>query len=76
MLYRRWLTDGDTVFELASSSAIEEALARGTARIDSHVLLCSYDHLSPLVSPVRSSARGSRRGIHPPHSVNPLRYRR
>ena len=58
MLYQRWLTDGDAVFEMASSSAIEQALARGTARIESHVLLCSYDHLSPLVSLVRSLPKG------------------
>ena len=58
MLYGRWLTDGDTVFELIFSRAIADALARGTARIESHVLLCSYDHLSPLVSLVRSTAKG------------------
>ena len=58
MLYHRWLTDGDAVFESASSSAIEEALARRTARIESHVLLCSYDHLSPLATLVRSSPKG------------------
>jgi hypothetical protein len=58
MLFRRWLTDGDAVFELASSSAIEQALARGTGRIESQVLLCSYDHLAPLVSFVRSSPKG------------------
>jgi len=47
MLYHRWLTDGDAVFELISSPAIADALARGTARIESQVLLASYDHLSP-----------------------------
>jgi hypothetical protein len=47
MLYRRWLTDGDTVFELVSSTALADALRRGTARIESQVLLVSYDHLSP-----------------------------
>ena len=62
MLYRRWLTDGDAAFELVSSSAIADALARGTGRIESHVLLRSYDHLSPLVSLVRSSAKGVEEG--------------
>jgi hypothetical protein len=33
-LYRRWLTDGDAVFELISSRLIADALDRGTARID------------------------------------------
>jgi hypothetical protein len=62
MLYRRWLTDGDKVYELISSQAIADALARGTARIESHVLLCSYDHLSPLASLVRSSPQGVEEG--------------
>jgi hypothetical protein len=62
MLYRRWLTDGDTVFDLVSSPAIADALARGTARIESHVLLLSYEHLSPLVSLVRSSPKGVEEG--------------
>ena len=62
MLYRRWLTDGDAVFELIASRAIADALARGTARIESHVLLCSYDHLSPLASLVRSSPKGVEEG--------------
>jgi hypothetical protein len=62
MLYRRWLTDGDTVFELISSRAIADALARGTAHIESHVLLCSYDHLSPLASLVRSLPKGVEEG--------------
>ena len=65
MLYRRWSTDGDTVFELVSSPAIADALTRGTARIESHVLLRSYDHLSPLVSLVRSSDKGVEEGDTP-----------
>ena len=64
-LYRRWLSDGDTVFELISSTAIADALARGTARIESHVLLCSYDHLSPVASLVRASAKGVEEGETP-----------
>jgi hypothetical protein len=63
MLYPRWLTDGDTAFELVSSSSIADALARGSGRIESHVLLRSYGHLSPLlVSLVRSSAKGVEEG--------------
>jgi hypothetical protein len=41
---------------------MENALARGTARIESHVLLLSYDHLSPLASLVRSSPKGVEEG--------------
>ena len=73
MLYRRWLTDGDTVFELVTSVAISEALARGTGRIESHVLLSSYDHLSPLVSFVRSSAKGVEEGDPPSARPQPPR---
>jgi hypothetical protein len=62
MLYRRWLTDGDTVFELLASQAIADALNRGTARIESDVLLCSYEHLSPLATLVRSSPKGVEEG--------------
>ena len=62
MLYRRWQTDGDTAFDLISSTAIGDALTRGTAPIESHVLLCSYDHLSPLASLVRSSPQGVEKG--------------
>jgi hypothetical protein len=61
-LYHRWLTDGDTVFEGVSSTAITEALARGTARVETQVLLPSYAHLSPLVSLVRSLPKGVEEG--------------
>jgi len=57
-LYRRWLTDGDSAFEQVSSTAVAEALARGTARLESHVLPLSYRHLSPLVSFGRSARKG------------------
>ena len=57
-LYRRWLTDGDSVFETASSPVIAEALERGTGRIESHVMVLSYKHLSPLASLFRSSRKG------------------
>jgi hypothetical protein len=57
-LYRRWLSDGDTVFEALESPAIAEALERGTGRIESQVLMLSYRHLAPLVSLFRSSRKG------------------
>lgn len=71
MLYRRWLTEGDDVFDLVSSTALADALARGTARIESHVLLLSYDHLSPLVSLVRSSPKGVEEGATAPTPPQP-----
>ncbi len=76
-LYRRWLTDGDTVFEALASSAIAEALERRTGRIESHVLLLSYRHLAPLVSLFRSCRKGVEGGeissapSQPPRSTSP-----
>jgi hypothetical protein len=61
LLYRRWLTDGDSVFELVSSTAIAEALERGTGRIESQMLPFSYRHLAPLVA-LRSAAEGVEEG--------------
>jgi hypothetical protein len=52
-LYRRWLTDGDSVFEPVSSPTIAEALRCGTGRIESHILPFSYRHFSPMASLVR-----------------------
>jgi hypothetical protein len=61
-LYRRWLTDGDAVFDAVSSPALGEVLESGTGRIESHVLPFSYRQLSPLASLVRSAARGVEEG--------------
>src|SRR5207237_6112270 len=61
-LYRRWLTDGDSVFDMVSSPAIAEALERGTGRIESHVLMLSYRHLSPLATVIRSAPIGVEKG--------------
>jgi hypothetical protein len=71
LLYRRCLTDGDTVFDLISSPAIAEALERGTGRIESQVLLSSYRHLVPLVAPGSPSA-GVEEGEHSPAQPQPL----
>ena len=62
MLYRRWLTDGDAVFQAVSCTAITEAFARG---IESQVLLLSYGHLSPLANLVRSSTLVVEEGDRP-----------
>ncbi len=69
-LYRRWLTDGDSVFDVVSSPAIAEALERGTGRIESHVLLLSHRHLSPLASLVRLPAKGVEEGGHVPRTAS------
>ena len=70
-LYHRWLTDGDAVFERLSSTAIVEALTRGTARVEAQVLLPSYRHLSPLANLVRSSTPGVEKGAIPPARPQP-----
>jgi hypothetical protein len=57
-LYRRWLTNGDTVLEALGSPANIEALERGTGKIESRILLLSYRHLAPLVSLFRSCRNG------------------
>jgi hypothetical protein len=57
-LYKRWLVDGDSVFESLSSPVLAQALERGTGRIESHVLDVSYGHLSPAVSTFRACRNG------------------
>jgi hypothetical protein len=69
-LYRRWLTDGETAL---ASPAITEALERGTGRIESHVLLPSYRHLTPLVSLFRSCRKGVEGGDTSSAPSQPLR---
>ena len=56
--YRRWLIDGDIVFEALASSSITQALERGTGSVESRILLFSYRHLAPLVSLFRSCRKG------------------
>jgi hypothetical protein len=57
-LYRRWLVDGDCVFESLSSPGLVQALDRGSGRIESHVLDVSYEHLLPVVSTFRACRNG------------------
>jgi hypothetical protein len=57
-LYKRWLVDGDCVFESLSSPVLAQALERGTGRIESHVLDVSYTHLSPVISTFRACRNG------------------
>lgn len=62
LLYRRWLADGDAVFDTATSPTIRDAIARGDGMIESEVLPRSYRHLSPLASLVRARVRGVEEG--------------
>lgn len=71
LLYRRWLTAGDSVLEVATSPAIREALARGDGVIESEVLPHSYRHLSPLASLVRARVKGVEKGERAPGGPQP-----
>jgi hypothetical protein len=76
-LYRRWQTDGDSVFDALGSLANTEAVERGTGAVESRILLLSYRHLAPLVSLFRSSRKGVEGGdtcsapSQPPQSASP-----
>jgi hypothetical protein len=76
LLYRRWLKQGDSVFDSISSPVSGEALGSGSARVECLVLPHTYRHLSPLGTLVRSRAEGLRRGMRAgngrPHALNPL----
>ena len=48
-LYRAWLERGEPVLDAALSPILEEAIARGTAKVECHVLPHRYLHLLPLV---------------------------
>ena len=48
-LYRAWLERGDSVLEATQSATLADAVARGTGRLESHVLPYQYTHLLPLV---------------------------
>jgi hypothetical protein len=80
-MYRRWLKQGDAVFEGPSSPAIAEALNAGSGTVESVVLRHVYRHLSPLVArdheaPVRVEKGGQKGGhcVRTPStpSLNPL----
>ena len=62
LLYRRWLTDGDSALNVATSPAITDALARGHGVIESEILPHSYRQLSPLASLVRARVKGVEKG--------------
>lgn len=57
LLYRRWLSVGDSAFNVVTSAAVRNALTRGDGLIQTEVLPRSYGHLSPLASLVRARVR-------------------
>ena len=72
-LYQRWRRDGDRALEHVSSTAISEALASDTGRVESVVLPYQYDHLSPLVEVIGSQAREARGTENAPLDSEPPR---
>jgi hypothetical protein len=76
LLYRRWLTDGDSALKIVSAPLIGDAIKAGTATIDSLVLPYRYQHLSLLVAdrvqPVKGAEDGEMGASSPrPHSPRP-----
>jgi hypothetical protein len=73
-LYRRWLTDEDTVLRPVAPE-ISEAFASGRAALECVVLPHIYQHLSPLVNRRRVRRRRldawDERGDETLHSINP-----
>lgn len=49
VLYRHWRRAGDPLLHALDSPVLPDALARGTGRIESHVVTRRYHHLAPLV---------------------------
>ncbi len=62
VFYRRWLTDGDAVWEGAASPALRQMLKDGRGRIESVVLSHQYRHLSLLVALEGRRTTGAEKG--------------
>jgi hypothetical protein len=76
LLYRRWLTDGESALQVVASPAVGDAIKAGTGTIDSLVLPYGYQHLSLLVTdrvrPVTGAEEGEMAASSPrPHSPRP-----
>jgi len=58
LLYRRWLAEGDRVFDYVSEG-LTRALESGTGRIETVVLPHQYRHLLPLVNSTIRRTQGA-----------------
>lgn len=72
VLYRRWLNEGDSVFDAVSSTATADAISRGAGRVEYDVLRFSYRHLSPLVDSTRPLQIGAEEGDEGSSRPRPL----
>lgn len=62
VLYKRWLSEGDSALDLVSSTATADAIKNGAGRIETHVLPFSYRHLSLLVGKALPAMKGAEKG--------------
>ena len=60
-LYRRWVTNGDGVFDLAAEG-LKHVLDSGAGRIETVVLPHQYRHLAPIVHTDYAQTTGGREG--------------
>jgi len=70
LLYRRWLAEGDCVFDFVSEG-LTTALESGAGRIERLVLPHSYRHLFPLVSSTVRKTKGAEEGDETPARPRP-----
>ena len=78
LLYRRWLTEGESALQIVASPAVGDAITAGRGTIDSLILPYSFQHLSLLVTdrvrPVMGAEDGEMGASSPrPHSARPSR---
>jgi hypothetical protein len=71
LLYRRWRTGGDGVFDYVSEG-LTTALESGAGRIETVVLAHQYRHLSPLVSSTTKAPKGAEKGEETIAAPRPL----
>lgn len=62
VLYKRWLSEGDSALEVVSSTATADAIKSNAGRIETSVLPFSYRHLSLLVDAARPRTKGAEEG--------------
>jgi hypothetical protein len=62
VLYKRWLSEGDSALRVVSSAATADAITSGSGRIETRVLPFSYRHLSLLVGKARRATKGAEKG--------------
>lgn len=74
LLHQRWLAHGDAAFDVASSSANAQHLAKHTGQLHCLLLPVSYRNTAALVTPVRTPPTrigGLSKGTMAPHVLNP-----